>query len=78
MLKVHTADQTMIKLRCSPLTHSKSCNFSPSSQEIEDTFKLHRKDLLTYEFAVLVSLEFSLHIPDKEAYTHYQRLLYIS
>ena len=47
-------------------------------QEIEDTFKLHRKELLATEFGVLLGLEFGLHVSDSEINPHYQRLLYNS
>ena len=47
-------------------------------QELEESFKLHRRDMLVLEFAVLVALEFALHVPDSEVYPHYQRLIFSS
>ena len=47
-------------------------------QELEDFFKLHRKDMIAFEFAVLVAMEFTLHIPDSDVYPHFKRLLYNS
>ena len=47
-------------------------------QELEEAFKLHRRDMLALEFAVLVALEFALHVPDSEIYPHYQRLIFSS
>ena len=44
-------------------------------QELEESFKLHRREMLAVEFTVLVALEFALHIPDSEVYPHYQRLV---
>ena len=46
----------------------------PSLQKLEERFRFNRKDLIGFEFTVLVALELALYLPENQVLPHYRRL----
>ncbi|XP_029974602.1 CDK5 and ABL1 enzyme substrate 2 [Salarias fasciatus] len=43
--------------------------------KLEDCFRLSRKELISFEFIILVSLQMALYLPESTVLPHYRRLL---
>ncbi|XP_064429505.1 CDK5 and ABL1 enzyme substrate 2 isoform X2 [Mirounga angustirostris] len=45
-----------------------------STQKLEERFRFNRRDLIGFEFTVLVALELALYLPESQVLPHYRRL----
>lgn len=45
-----------------------------SIQKLEERFRLSRRELIAFEFTILVALEMALYLPDSKVMPHYRRL----
>ncbi|KAG7283481.1 hypothetical protein CRUP_035274 [Coryphaenoides rupestris] len=43
--------------------------------KLEECFRLHRRELIQFEFTILVALQMALYLPDSKVLPHFRRLL---
>lgn len=46
-----------------------------SLQKLEERFRISRKELISFEFTILVALEMALYLPESKVLPHYRRLV---
>lgn len=51
-----------------------SIPLSSWTQKLEERFRFNRRDLIGFEFTVLVALELALYLPENQVLPHYRRL----
>ena len=51
-----------------------STSLSSWTQKLEERFRFNRRDLIGFEFTVLVALELALYLPENQVLPHYRRL----
>lgn len=53
-----------------------SCfGFAASLQKLEERFRISRRELISFEFTILVALEMALYLPESKVMPHYRRLV---
>lgn len=46
-----------------------------SLQKLEERFRISRRELISFEFTILVALEMALYLPESKVLPHYRRLV---
>uniref|UniRef100_A0A3Q2QRI4 Cdk5 and Abl enzyme substrate 2b n=1 Tax=Fundulus heteroclitus TaxID=8078 RepID=A0A3Q2QRI4_FUNHE len=49
--------------------------FSVCLQKLEERFRISRRELISFEFIILVALEMALYLPESKVLPHYRRLM---
>lgn len=44
-------------------------------QKLEERFRIGRRELISFEFTILVALEMALYLPESKVMPHYWRLV---
>lgn len=44
-------------------------------QKLEERFRISRRELISFEFTILVALEMALYLPESKVLPHYRRLV---
>ncbi len=44
-------------------------------KKLEERFRISRRELIAFEFTILVALEMALYLPESKVMPHYRRLV---